>query len=824
MKKYSNRIIGVLLVIVLSISVFAFNMDVNAKKDKIVAHYGIKLVKVKKDVYKIEVNWNKAKKDAKEKTEFVITKFVGTADKDYKGTKFTDETEELNIKPLNGDIEIYFEISILGKNDKEGKRLKADPKTGMVGKKIYGDKYSIKSSSAIYNKYAQELSSILGQVNASKTKVHPDYQSAANMVPAKNKIGKAGSLSKTLTCNTSSSKHYYINDVKKGEYNKDTDYYANKIYYSTDRPGKTIKYTYKYSNGRKSKKVKVCTQHCKEVVKVEYGPPVASKGGLCFQYKFKVTSYVQCTATPSKKYPKESDYDACTPPPECYNAHLGLIRQGGPNEEYKQCIRECDGGKYSRNCSNKCYKKVYGKKNKVGNTNYRIDSANMLKVSDNSKDCPDSDGCYYWSGGSVYWKKKSEELGRWYSEWGKAHGKEYDPHDLAAGKYDIVNGIYVHEDCNDHCGWDTDLCSKDDYLNPKQAEEDMEKHLKGYIAALKECIAATKCTEKTSTYTIKVDYATKNTSGTRNFPSTDTDKLVSPNGVGNTNKNLNSTIISPGETVTEDTNSCYTPNSKFNWYQGEWTFPGSYHNAKTGELTYTHPGNLEGWIEKKNHYCLPLNAKEVNKQWWAWDQIAYSRSHEDYKGEAPNNNITGTTNTFGYYGWKFIMNCFYAVVDHELKDDSVSNNPPYINESEKTTSTSLNNYEVRVVDTAKLFASRTGDKIGFNWTTSSNMKGLEIDKMIDSITNNRQIYTDAYKDYSFHLTKENLAAIREYTNTKKNNEYTNYPGTIKVPKEVGSTYKISRYYSELLTRINQYATNPKILDRDAKISRYASYK
>ena len=51
-------------------------------------------------------------------------------------------------------------------------------------------------------------------------------------------------------------------------------------------------YYYHYSPGRKTKydgtaggdPVK-CSVECKEAVEVEYGPPVASKGGLCFEYK-----------------------------------------------------------------------------------------------------------------------------------------------------------------------------------------------------------------------------------------------------------------------------------------------------------------------------------------------------------------------------------------------------------------------------------------------------------------------------------------------------------------------------------------------------------
>ena len=766
MKKYSNRIIGVLLVIILSISIFAFNVDVNAKalKYKIIAEYGIKLRKTaKKDVYKIDVDYNIRQDDADKMTQFVITKVTGKASKNYVGIKFKKHSSELNIKPLNGVIEIDFKVDIVGPKDTQGRKYKVDNTTGTIGKRSYGEKYDIKSS-VISSKKLDKLIT-----NVSKSNAHPNYDDEVAKVPASNKISKNGSLNKTLTCNVNSSKNYYINGVKKGQYNKDTDYYANKNYYKTSRRGKTIKYTYRYSNGRKKKTVNVCRQDCTEVVKVEYGPPVASKAGLCFQYKFKVTSYVQCTTHVYPNYPKDDDYKTCTPPPECYNAHLGVLKQGGPNEKYEQCIRECDGGKYSRSCSDKCYKEVYGSKKSVKTTNNVDVAARVVQLKDSSKKCPDSDGCYYWSGNKILWKAGTSDLGRWYREYKNRTGKTYDPKAFFPGTYHKENGIWVEDNCSDSCSWDTDKCSKNDYLNPKQAEADAVKHAEGYIKKLEKCKASAICTEKTSTYTIKVDYKTKKEQGTKNFPNSGKDKLVSPDGSGNTNNNPNTTIISPGQTVTEDTNSCYTPDSKYTWYQGEWTFPGSYINAKTGELRYDKPSSLNGWIAKDKHYCLPLNSVEVNRPWWIWDQISqkyYGNSNGEYIDNIEKYNIEGKTESFGHYGWKFIMKCFYAVVNSEIvsptDDNGISKDPagtPPLYPQESKSSTGLNNHEFRVVDTNKLFASRTGDKIGFNWTDASvTQSKFRVSDMVESMKN-KSIYSGT-PDYSFHLTKENLAAIR----------------------------------------------------------------
>ena len=59
-----------------------------------------------------------------------------------------------------------------------------------------------------------------------------------------------------------------------------------------------------------------CQVNCTEVVTIEYGPPVATTAGLCFEYDVKVTSRVNCDIiTPPKPPNKITTY--CTPSPQC---------------------------------------------------------------------------------------------------------------------------------------------------------------------------------------------------------------------------------------------------------------------------------------------------------------------------------------------------------------------------------------------------------------------------------------------------------------------------------------------------------------------------
>jgi len=149
-----------------------------------------------------------------------------------------------------------------------------------------------------------------------------------------------------------------------------TEYYYdndNTHYYKATRVEKTdIKVNYYYHSIPKTGQVNYrteegnikCTKTCTEIVKVQYGPPVEVAGGMCFEYRVKVTSIVKCKVTDIEvdKPKKQSRY--CKLKPTCAHG----IRQGGPNDDFEMCIQLCDGGSYSEKCSNKCYNEVYGGK------------------------------------------------------------------------------------------------------------------------------------------------------------------------------------------------------------------------------------------------------------------------------------------------------------------------------------------------------------------------------------------------------------------------------------------------------------------------------
>lgn len=275
------------------------------------------------------------------------------------------------------------------------------------------------------------------------------------------------------------------------------EYYLNKDYYYSTKEtieGK-VTYIYNYAPGNSVKEVHdVCKRTCTEAVKVEYGPPVASKAGLCFEYKVKATSYVKCTAEIIAPQPKNPT-GYCNPAPICYKHNTDYQRtleQAGPTEEFENCINSCDGGKYTEKCSIKCYNQVYGSKNKKLTINYEdsllrrtasTTEAGIYSEAQCLKDNANAFGCYVYNGDAIDWLSllnysvetvdnqekavfksvtynRRYALGRWYIDrvYKKADGtyldewNEYANYNRAAGGYEIRGIYYSCKDDAAACG------------------------------------------------------------------------------------------------------------------------------------------------------------------------------------------------------------------------------------------------------------------------------------------------------------------------------------------------------------------------------------
>ncbi len=592
--------------------------------------------------------------------------------------------------------------------------------------------------------------------------------------------------------------------------------YMNKDYYYATDINKfgSVEYVYNYAPGKSESESHsdVCTRTCRESVKVEYGAPIASKAGLCFSYQVKITSYVLCDSTFDAPQPKQPG--TCSPGVRC-TSPSGTVRglpQAGPTEDYEQCINKCDGGKYTQNCSVKCYNEVYAKSGKkeikLSLTPGNGKVQQLASRSDYSmEECKaeHDDGCYGYNGNTIYWSSNASydkcsrsSLGRYYNDIGYgtlcrwSNNRQY-----IADHGGFMRGDYGSALCDDNCVWTSGGCSGK-YLNPNTGGKDYNANIESYDKARLECLAAATCTSKTANITISIKYDTTNeTTGnakteTVNFPiSLGSDKVTSRgDGV-----NVQDTFSDKFSTLL-DRKGCYVE-SKSNEleYMVEWSFPGTYIHNKTGEITFKVPSDSSGWYYEDNKFCMPLDARSVNTKWWEWykitdmdfDKSCYSQAEIEAELNSTTNsngyNILAAATNFGHFGWNFDISCFYGLKNEICDVDTVNAagkmccpNPP--GDTCGTNGTSC--YIVRTIDREDLFPnaplagteSNDTREIGFNWTDAAKITGTknpdyQVDpvELIQQIQNNaHEIYNndDVYLDYQFYLTPQTLRKIKEY--------------------------------------------------------------
>ena len=642
---------------------------------------------------------------------------------------------------------------------------------------------------------------------------------------------------------------------------EDSDCYYKNIKYLYGKKTNTINvgtYTYHLNpNGSPVTKSVSCERTCEEAVEVRYGPPVASKAGMCFEYKVKVVSRVNCYS--NTKITTGDNYRLCTPTPQCTSSSGTIYRQGGPNEDFDLCVNRCDGGKYTKKCSNKCYKEVYGTSNKLNN-NLSINYATKLDLDDNGdvsqgvKDCADGsgyDGCYYMKGGYTYWYGKGVNKsvgsatgyqnslnyapGRWYieNEWGWGITPTYHVYSR--------NGIYKAPDCGDYCKW-TNNCGTRTYLNRYNYEKDYTDNLAVYNSAIEKCKALASCSESTAEFTIEADYKNGKNNTTIHFPYTENNpkntydkngyatSIVNSDKIESTKDGFKSKIeFSSGNSVFRDdgfdckypgsctgctgsnckpdTNcdlikykGCYDKGTdKTDRYRATWSFPGSWINLKTGEVSFQDFSKSKAWLTFKHKFCIPLNAEDVNTSWWNYyyankaksitlsiddSKIKNYCSGEDlYKNSTklPKNNeitwnIRANTTKFGYMKWDINIKCFYAINSNNATTITTGKTT---NKDKCTVCENDTCYRIRSVDLNNLFPETDGKSSskdsagrtpGFNWSTYANTNnGKNNDKylsvpsaLIKKIQNKgNAVYSDEYLDYEFYLSPTTLKSMRK---------------------------------------------------------------
>lgn len=549
----------------------------------------------------------------------------------------------------------------------------------------------------------------------------------------------------------------YGDSIQSAEYYLNKDYYYTKSETTTD----TLQYTYNYSVGQTVTKThNACERTCEEAVKLEYGPPVASKAGLCFEYKVKVTSYVKCDAKFVAPEPTVPD-GACTPAPRCESLS-GTERnkpQAGPNEEFDSCVEKCDGGKYTEKCSLKCYEKAYGK---TTNKKLAIDysNVNVERLADSTsyslKQCLEENkgyyGCYARGDSKIDWYaldnytnsegnidvnnptilyNNKNSLGRWYLDRAAKNNNYYNGgYDISGIKNTCTSGYcgsYVADGngfyranysgslCTDNCEWQTASCAEDKYLNPGTIAADKDRNREEYNKAMSACIASTKCETHQATFSISINYdkgnEKDNTTITRiDFPFTSDANSIGK-GKAEDNEPKTMTGLKPGEasgsndSIILDKDGCYKDKNAANKYMTEWSFPGTYIHNKTGEISFAEKSG-DGWYYDDQKFCMPLDAESVNAKWWEWYKLGNNcytdeQIQDELKGKTGTSNgynIVARTRNFGKFKWNFDIKCFYALRNEvcNVKENGCCG-------TSKKENNGVMNYTFRTIDKGNMF-------------------------------------------------------------------------------------------------------------------------
>ena len=640
-----------------------------------------------------------------------------------------------------------------------------------------------------------------------------------------------------LTCDKS-----YYNNLN----TTSTSYYTNKVTWKATKVENVPlneSYIYRFAPGNyyyDSEPLK-CSRRCTETVVVEYGPPVATKAGFCFEYQVQATSYVNCKVETVPGPPVQLK-GYCSPMPRCVHKHYTITR-AGPNDNFDDCVSACDGGKYSEACSEKCYNKIYNKgtnkllrfsdaseySRKIAATTVDGQVDECLAVAKNYQfklnKYKDSDGdktfygCYYWTNTShteIKWI--GDEGGGKTDDTPTRYYHDEDPN-RNYSKYVIVGGGFVRKKhgsndyCHANCYYSTTNCNQrfsgtraqifagNQYLNKGMAHDDNVINAATYERALNTCKAKAICKKTKATFTISVD-------GTA---------VATPEDYIDTNANTKKITDFVKENVSGSPrryDGCYVNRDSNNiWYKTVWGFPGACISQKYGTLKNNGDPSC-GDDYHPREYCLPYSVNKVNQTWWRYYytklfghstgvdtslqsaefKAKYGNSWEVHSlsGFTPTWNIIASTRGFGYYSWNIDISCFYAY-------DSLG--PPSDDGPDEK--------YIRAVDLNNLFPDTGGSILNdpsnvgrqnapLNWSKYSTNTKKDTTGLFDSEPDRYlrwvqkqgyAIYNNANLDYRVVLTPENINTIKGMSNG-----YGTFPGEMKSDR----TTSVANYKSSLL--------------------------
>ncbi len=594
-------------------------------------------------------------------------------------------------------------------------------------------------------------------------------------------------------------------------------------YYSSVNQGKF--YTVGPEEEFKANGEVVCTTQCTEKVTISYGPPVASKAGLCFEYKVKVVAKSFCEAKINHDTKPEKE-EVCLPVPRCNGTSL-YGDQGGPSEDFDACIQENDNGEYTQTGIDRCFKEVYGKTQEDTERMAALtsDIGNAFGV---SYDYLTINKNYFGTGKSEAWLEANDHKiiqavrdinaegdGGKYTRvsgeilWTDANGNKFSENQLQNNKYYHFGGYYFAttekarqtiwnvadydykqwtylgssyfarpggfkqtRNCKEKCVWTG--CTNGEFINNSDAQEDYDKKLEAWTSAISKCTGEATCDVTTSTFDIDIDIEAHDNIDFEQ-------STIKPND--NTYPNLDNGGNAVNESNPDNTimhnGACYGKDSTNNHYMTEWSFPGTWINNKTGVISYEDKTGDDAWHNVEDKFCLPLNAEDSNTTWWNWYIANKGQDNpnvpEDEKAEIEKDldyNITAKTNNFGMFNWNIGVQCFYSANNEET---CVDGDPECLSKLGEDAELTTHNVKYRAIPVNNFEDSNVR---GWNWSLGATDLSNKDYPIVPTLLRQEiqdtglDVYTDEYLDYEIILDSDAISKIREKYKDIPYNEYT----------------------------------------------------
>lgn len=433
-----------------------------------------------------------------------------------------------------------------------------------------------------------------------------------------------------------------------------------------------------------------CEVECVETVEVIWDPPVETQIGMCFEYVAEIRTTMDCSGKYTGNIP--SAPEVCTLVPQCTTKTGTNYQTGGPDEDFDNCITECDGGEYTQACINKCYTKVYENEEtdelSINSNNATIltyqtknsnDDLNTIRKVDASD--TESENRNFWlseygaryrdgedlmtlarelyqrysqmiadNGLSYFGSYAKDSQGRTY--WNTNSGQNY----ISVAPWYLSSVEQTAETIKLWLGYDNLASSSATFAYREQNGFLMQTTRNGVDAdctdscqLIGQCPANSVPTQEaanlisqsqqqeTQNVAAKCDAtaslcSNNQTEGTASFDITVDNPIESDEDyevIYDATQNKGGTDV-VGDDIVIDTNGiCYEEEYPPYTYRDVLTFPKHYLNNKTHIITDKEPEDTSIYTELGRKFCTRMDSTPINVNWYRWKRY-YDHSKENY--------------------------------------------------------------------------------------------------------------------------------------------------------------------------------------------------